>query len=250
MKGKFRLGIIASLLLAFAGCVSSPPSPDVPRLLRKVSIPYQIFHQPWYQEFLEKYHRKPHLEIVRIDSASYRENMYGMGTNQKAMLAHLIEQIKESIASTRKVVIVSYSTRQFDSMERLFEMEHAASDSIAEPGHVAGADYVLVMRPGGTIPFRYKTPLFDVRFPLDLFLLMTPEIVFYPLEGPFYGWNSSISMTSELIDLRTDESIWSESYYQVEDTVKGTSAYITSTTDPQFGTIHLKLVDKKWVLAQ
>ncbi len=238
------------LLVGLGGCASTKSAIPPSLFYKHISVSYLVFHAPWYQEFLAKYHRKPHLEIVELDDASYRAARYGMNQEQITYIDQDIEAIREKVAATRKAVMVSYAAREFDSSERLFEMEHAASDSIAEPGHVKGADFVLVLRPGGTLPYRYETNFLLLRALLDMVLIGVPEIVFYPLEGPFYGYHSTVSMSVELVDLRTDENVWSESIEVVLDTIQGITQTVTNTSEPTGAPFQMKYVGDHWIAVQ
>jgi hypothetical protein len=51
--------------------------------------------------------------------------------------------IQEELIQSGKVRLVSVSDRGVMSSERYFTMSHASSDSVQNPGHVQGADFLL-----------------------------------------------------------------------------------------------------------
>lgn len=176
---------------------------------------------PWYEDFLSKNHRKPVLEMIDIRDNSSKRFMYAPLQNQ--FIKATSEKMVEILLRSRKVKFVSTRIRKYNHLERYFEMRHARSATVKEPGHLTGADLVLVYRHSAIPPEK--------------------------INGSSRHFVALINFDFELVDIQTDEIVWKGSAVETIDTTKGISA-VEDVSNPGSQTKFLKLEGKKWVDAR
>ena len=158
---------------------------------------------PWYDNFKKNHHRNPIIAIIDQGEKQAESNsgdkiyipLHG------GLLVYFIQQpwaekdyLQETLLKSGKVGVVIYNHRQLSSGERMFQMKHAASRYVKNPGHLEGADAVLVLKKNKSRsqPLAFQPE--DMPFPVEI-AKVTP-----------------VSIDIKLIDLGTDELLWTHIY--------------------------------------
>lgn len=189
----------------------------------------------WYREFERRHHRKPVLEFIETPAPSSNSHVnHSSYTNSQLVLLNSFpSDFRGAVLTSGSAKVVSYGIRQFASLERYFQMRHVASDSVIEPGHVTGADFVVVFNPSATGPESQSNGA-DWRPLLGAFTFFISEIILYPTLGPLYTYTGTVNFNVQLIDLRTDQEIFEEScFFDGDSNRRGKNkwhAVVTSTS--------------------
>lgn len=77
------------------------------------------------------------------ERARLKENAHKTVARNRKMVFQRAWGVQEELVQSGKVRLVSVSDRGVMSSERYFTMAHASSDSVQNPGHVQGADFLL-----------------------------------------------------------------------------------------------------------
>lgn len=104
------------------------------------------------------------------------------------------DYLQEILLKSGKIGVVIYKHRELSSGERLFQMKHAASRYIKEPGHLEGADAVLILKKK---KFRMQP------------LTFKPENLDFPV---VIAKVTPVWLDIKLIDIATDELLWTHLY--------------------------------------
>ncbi len=236
--------LLCLVILIVGGCASAP---SVVHSGKRIPATFTdaMFMDAWYGKFVKRYHREPVLEVVVLKPPGVVYDTYRNDPSQKEFINGFPEGFRKGIITSGKAILVSRATREIDSLERYFEMEHAASDSIAEPGHVKGADFVLAFQPEETPITRYLNPG-PVRPFFDGLTAFISEIFFYPIWGDMFAITFKTTITLHLIDLRTDEDVWWAQKILSYNTPIGFTSY-SEVSNPGVPPISSRFVSGKWV---
>ena len=162
-----------------------------------------LLTSPWYDNFKKIHHRNPIIAIIDQGKNQTESNsgdkiyipLHG------GLLVYFIRQpwaekdyLQETLLKSGKVGVVIYKHRQLSSAERMFQMKHAASRYVKNPGHLEGADAVLVLK-------KNKSKSQPLAF--------QPEDIVFPVE---IAKVTPVSINIKLIDLATDELLWAHIY--------------------------------------
>lgn len=209
----------ASLLIISFFLLSSCESVGHPEANSNNVFPSTIAQEfmmqgPWYREFERRHHRKPVLEFIETPAPSSNSHVShpSYASAQLVLLNSFPSNFRGAVLTSGRAKVVSYGIRQFASLERYFQMQHAASDSVIEPGHVTGADFVVVFNPSTTGPESQSNGA-DWRPLLGAFTFFISEIILYPTMGPLYTYTATVNFNVQLIDLRTDQEIFEENSF-------------------------------------
>lgn len=162
-----------------------------------------LLTSPWYARFVKDHQRKPVIAIL-----DHRKNSSDTTTTRHVWIPvnggirfYFVSQpwsekdvIQENLLKTAKVGVVIYKHRKFSSGERLFQMKHAASKYIKNPGHLEGADAALILSEKDSQPQPLGFHPEDMPLPVEI-ANVTP-----------------ISLNAKLIDIGTDELLWTQVY--------------------------------------
>lgn len=240
---KRLLGTLA-VLFALGGCASTAPHSPHPKSITTFSS--IMLQDPWYEDFVKKYHRKPVLEVINIMPPGLDYASPFNDPAQKIWIDGFLSGMRKNIMKTRRAILVTRSIRETTSLERYFEMQHASSDSDMQPGHVKGADFVLALEPSASMPVHYINPGGWRPFLAGLTLGIS-ELFMHPIYGSVHAEEFTVGVTMHLVDLRTDENVWWADWSLKYNSPDGyTTAGDAST--PGYQAQVRKLVGNKWVL--
>lgn len=177
----------------------------------------RLLSDKWLSSFIGAEHRYPVLEFVNIEDESAEIYLYGV--DQKQIIKGAQEIVVNDLIRSNKVHIVTIRSRTLTQFERYFQMKHATSDSISEPGHVRGADFVLVYR--------------HSALPVSSF------------QGDPQHLVGKIFFRFQLIRIKSNEIVWTGEEEMDYDSFLGETATITSS-NPDLKPSHLIFENGKW----
>jgi hypothetical protein len=226
-------------VLALAGCSraflpgpraeSRPAHQTIPSYLSAT----RLLDDEWYRRFLQERHRKPVVELIQTvvsDTSSARwlssfqtAPVYlSIQQTQISLLDSFPQNLKEALLSSEKVALVTTRVRRITHLERFFQMQHASSNSLKEPGQIRGADYAVIIFPSVSVP-------------------VVQRVGFRVLAS----W--SVSFELQLIDLETDNEVWNGQVRLFYDGRSGHFDSFVSSSNPHLAMAHLRVLHNRWV---
>ncbi len=162
-----------------------------------------LLSSKWYSTFKTDHHRNPVIAIIdqRKQGSSPTPPRHVWIPINGGINFYFVPQpwanrdfIQEQLLKTGMVGIVIYQHRKFSSDERFFQMKHAASRYIKLPGHLEGADAVLLLseRNSQEQPLGFRPE--DMTLPVEIANVTT------------------VSVDFKLIDIGTDALLWTRTY--------------------------------------
>ena len=193
-----------------------------------------LLSSPWYASFKKTHQRNPIIVILdqgKDSTESVHSRQVWLPVHG-GLLFYFVRQpwadkdyVQETLLKSGKVGVVIYKHRELSSGERMFQMKHAATQYVKEPGHLDGADAVLILteKKSRTQPLAFKPE--DMDMPVEV-AKVTP-----------------ISLDIKLIDIATDELLWTHLYpltVEINDTYckppepefTGTPSFVNSCFSP------------------
>lgn len=158
---------------------------------------------PWYANFKKTHKRNPAIAIIEQGKAESVHSptqfwipvhggvFYSAG-GQPSWADK--DYLQETLLKSGKIGVVIYKHRELSSGERLFQMRHDAGRYMKEPGHLEGADAVLILKKKkfSMAPLTFKPENLDL-----------PVVI----AGVTPVW-----LDIKLIDIATDELLWTHLY--------------------------------------